>query len=491
MKSDPRFAWITALILCGFCLVFLAAIHPMKQPAAAAEISPPPASNYVLAQTGRVRMLRQNSGDPRPFFRVDFNLRDRNGNPAEYDPPRNAEELKKAIRISGDISQKLEFEPFYAAGSSGDATQAAASEMMLLVDVSGSMKASMGPDTNRLQVAKEAAQRLLQGFRPGMDRIAIVPFESRRVRERIQNADFVDSPEAAARQIESLSLGDEKGNTALYSATETAVRLLQERQKQDPSRQFLLAVLTDGDNDVHPERGDDRGLLGVEGREQLKKTINEAGIPVYTIGVGNPGGKSFNEAVLREMAADGGSYFLADTREKLNSILDILRRSLKDRLRITFYIANRRGCDRQTSIRFKVRLTAPGKGMVESGDLLWTCGMAGCAPEGDLDETERTALLRLPSRLPECNPWGILLRRLGLAALLSLGLAAFWFFVPRLMWPRPRMPVIPGRDLGARPAALPRTSSPKAGLDTGRKSKRQFEETQVYGKRGGQSDERG
>ena len=487
MKSDPLKAVLVT------CFLFQAAFHPVEQPSAAAEIAPASTSDYVLAQTGRVQMLRLSGGDPRPFFRIDFNVKDRNGNPAEYDPPKNVEELKKTVRILGDASQKLEFEPFYAVGSSGSSSQTIGSEMMLLVDVSGSMKAPMGPETNRLQVAKEAAKRLLQGFRPGLDRIAIVPFESRQVKERIQKADFVDSLEAAQRQIESLSLGDGKGNTALYSATETALQELKKRKSENPSRQFLLAVLTDGANDVLSERGDDPGLLGDGGLDQVKNVMTDAGIPVYTIGVGNPGGKSFNEEALREMASNGGGYFLADTPQGLNNILELLRRSLKDRLRIAFHIANRRGCDRQTSIRFKVRLMLPGKGAVESGDLLWTCGMAGCAPEGALDESESKALFSLPTRLPECNPWIILARRLGLAVLLSLGLAAFWFFVPRLMWPRPRMPKIPGREAGSLSSSAPRTpvnpSTPSP--SAGRKSKRQFEETQIYGNRGGKPDDRG
>lgn len=474
MKNDQKTATL------AICFLFLTAFRPVWQPSIAAEVAPISQSSFVLSQAGRVQMLSLSGGDPRPFFRVDFNVKDRNGNPAEYDPPKNVEEMRKAIRIAGDPGQKLEFEPFYAAGSSGSPSQAIGSEMMLLVDVSGSMNATMEPETNRIQVAKEAAKRLMQDLRPGLDRIAIVPFESRKVKERIQSANFVDSPEEARKQIEALSLGDVQGNTALYSATETALRRLQERQKQDPSRQFLLAVLTDGANDVHPERGDDPGLLGDEGRERVKKAAADAGFPVHTIGVGTPGGKGFNEEVLQEMASNGGSYFLADTPQSLNNILEVLRRSLKDRLRIAFYIANRRGCDRQTAIRFKVRLTLPGKGTMESGDLLWTCGMAGCAPEGALDESESKALFNLPVRLPECNPWGILARRLGLAALLSLGLAAFWFFVPRLMWPRPQMPKIGGREAGAVPSPSRSPSNPSSpSPGAGRKSKRQFEETQV------------
>ncbi len=482
MKSEMK---LTITICLGLWLLTCAACRRVEPSSRAAE---PPDANapLVLTQVSKTRMLRAREGDPRPFFRAEFNVTDRNGNPVEIEMPKD---LKSAISIAGDKRNKLEFKPFFvfADSPSDGKKQGAGGEMMLLVDVSGSMKAKLDDTRNRLQVAQEAAQRLLRGFREGIDRIAIIPFESRDVEKRIRDGEFVDTVEKAQRQIAELNLGDGEGNTALYSATETALLILQERKSKESSQQYLLAVLTDGKNDVDNPI-DDKELLGNEGLGRVKELAGNVGIPVYTIGVGTPG-KDFNEDVLRQMASNGGSYFSADKPEELNKALDSLRRSLQNRLQIAFYVANRRVCEAPRSINFKVQLTPPGKNLIESGELVWTGGIAGGAPEGELNDNEKKALTELQDPPPLCDVWGVLLRRLGMLGLLSAGLAALWFFAPRFFWPRPTLPQMPGRE-GQRPQpsrkpprsskSSPERDAPPAPSQSASKPRRQFEETRIY-----------
>jgi Mg-chelatase subunit ChlD len=473
----------TITICLSLWLLTGAACSRAGQSSRAAETSSS-AAPLVLKQVGRTQMLRSREGDPRPFFRAEFNVVDREGNLKKMEA---LKDLKSAINILGDPRDKLEFKPLYAASFGSDTNRSVGSEMLLLIDVSGSMKATMDAGRNRLQVAQEAAQQLLLGFRDGVDRIAIAPFESRAVKNRIREAEFVDTVAKAQGQIAALSLGDEKGNTALYSATETALRILQERSSKEPSRQYLLAVLTDGINDVDNPI-DEKGLLGDEGLGVVKDLAGKVGIPVYTIGVGTPG-KDFNKVALSEMVAHGGSYSSADNPEGLRKVLESLRRSLQNRLRVTFFIANRRVCGGLTSIRFNAQFTPPGKGTIESDDLIWTGGVAGNAAEGELDQYEKKALTDFPNPPPPCDPWRSLLWRFGMLGLLSAGLAALWFFVPRFFWPRPPLPQIPGRD-GQRPQPArkpPRASrsasepdEPAPSPRPSAKPRRQSEQTRIY-----------
>src|SRR5262247_2210978 len=199
----------------------------------------------------RVELLALDENDPRPYFHAELKF----ANPEQVKLPLRSEELQKMIKVreAGSLFMRegREFTPFKV---SNRATEGKL-DVMMLFDLSGSMiTGSLGGRT-RLDAAKDAARVLVEKFRPG-DRIAIAPFESHEVRARIENAVFAETPEAAEDQINRLQARRD-GNTALYSATVFALNRLQRLKKTD--RQYMLVVLTDGENDVRP--GDDPEAL--------------------------------------------------------------------------------------------------------------------------------------------------------------------------------------------------------------------------------------
>src|SRR5438034_43375 len=78
----------------------------------------------------------------------------------------------------------------------------------------------------------------------GGDRIAIVPFESHAVAERIAHATFQDSARAAEADLDRISPPEIHNNTALYSAVMDALPVLERERGSD--RAVALVVFTDG-----------------------------------------------------------------------------------------------------------------------------------------------------------------------------------------------------------------------------------------------------
>ena len=103
---------------------------------------------------------------------------------------------------------------------------------LLLIDISGSMLDSAGKPSetvsSKYEAAKEEAEKFLGGFQPGQDHVAVVAFESHRVRERVNTAVFAADIESAERQVTDLPLPQKHYNTGLYSAVDTALDVLAE-----------------------------------------------------------------------------------------------------------------------------------------------------------------------------------------------------------------------------------------------------------------------
>lgn len=190
--------------------------------------------------------------------------------------------------------------------------------IMILVDGS----ASMGDGT--LQIVRSVLRSFLSTI-PATTEVAVAPFSSVRVDERIGRADF-DVPEAAAGAL--LDFPPPANNTGLYSAIQIGARRLAATR---PSRGNLtlsvgspagvaggiaatsgrsndhLIVVTDGTNDVGSQ-GDDSGLLeGIPGRDAATDAVVEAGVHLWVLGVGD----RINRGELEALAAGTTRGFTA------------------------------------------------------------------------------------------------------------------------------------------------------------------------------------
>src|SRR5262245_42033663 len=228
----------------------------------------------------RVELLALDENDPRPYFHAELKF----ANPEQVKLPSRSEELQKLIKVREASSlfmrEGREFTPFNVSNRATDGKLT----VMMLFDLSGSMiTGSLGGRT-RLDAAKEAARILVEKFRSG-DRVAIAPFESHEVRARIEDAVFAKTPAEADGQINSLQARRD-GNTALYTATIFALNRLQRLKKEEPDRQYMLVVLTDGKNDVR-EGDDPETVKRKDDLDGVVKKLYETNIQTFAIGVGD------------------------------------------------------------------------------------------------------------------------------------------------------------------------------------------------------------
>lgn len=209
-------------------------------------------------------------------------------------------------------------------GSSTTEIEASGIDILLAVDVSGSMKAMDftlgGKPANRLEVVKKVVDEFI-AERPN-DRIGLLAFSGR---------PYLVSPLTLdhswlRKRLESLTIGMIEDGTAIGSAIGSGTNRLRDRK----AKSRILILLTDGMNNA----GRIPPLVAAEAAETLK-------IKVYTIGAGTRGeapipitdafGRrqivrmpvDIDEKTLSDVAEKTGAiYFRATDTESLNKIYD-------------------------------------------------------------------------------------------------------------------------------------------------------------------------
>ncbi|MBC8422888.1 VWA domain-containing protein [bacterium] len=205
-------------------------------------------------------------------------------------------------------------------------------DIVVALDISGSMRALDFQPDNRLAVAKSIIRDFVLGR--GEDRIGLVVFASRA---------FTQCPLTLDRSIltgflDEVQIGLIEDGTAIGLGLATAVNRL--RHSEATSRTVIL--LTDGSNNVP--------TLEPETAAELARTL---GVRVYTVGVGKKGMVPYpderfqgrrtrmvemplDEALLQEIArVTGGSYFRAEDAEALAQIFATIDELETSRYRTT------------------------------------------------------------------------------------------------------------------------------------------------------------
>jgi len=193
-------------------------------------------------------------------------------------------------------------------------------DLMLAIDVSASMNArDLKPD--RLEKARREAMSLIGLL--GGDRVGVITFAGEAFVQCPLTVDYG----AASMILSAIEPGTiPTPGTALADAIRTAVKAMETR----PDRAKALVIMTDGE---------DHGSQVIDAAREA----NEAGITIYTIGLGSTAGEpipeesgdgykrdrsgqivmsKLNEGVLIDVAAaTGGRYFRAtDTERELAAI---------------------------------------------------------------------------------------------------------------------------------------------------------------------------
>jgi Ca-activated chloride channel family protein len=248
-------------------------------------------------------------------------------------------------------------------------------DMVVALDVSGSMAAEDFQPRNRLEVAKEVVGEFVR--RRVDDRVGLVVFAAKSLTKAPPTTD----QDVLLRQLEDVRLDMLPDGTAIGSGMATALMRL--RQSKAASR--VIVLVTDGGNNA--------GEIDPSTATDIARAMQ---VRVYTIGVGSDGpvpipetlidratgqvvGKQralrevkFDEPLLRNIATQaGGEYFRAGDAGALRDVFQRIDRLEKSEIKQTSY--------RRYRELFVPWLTAAALLLALSGGL-WAAGLR-VAPE--------------------------------------------------------------------------------------------------------------
>jgi len=191
------------------------------------------------------------------------------------------------------------------------------SDVMLLMDRSGSMSALGNNPPQPLSLAKEAAVSFVEQLSP-KDKIGVVSFatKSKDPIDLTLTSDF----NLVKQTIESINI--ETGSTQytnIYEALHSAWQELISARIQTESSKILI-LLTDGQatNPKNPTGGTEEDDIKYAENLAIKESSNikKDDILIYTIGLG----KEINESFLKTLASKEENYFFAPTASDLEGI---------------------------------------------------------------------------------------------------------------------------------------------------------------------------
>ena len=424
------------------------------------------ASHPLLSQNVAGRLdfsdnIRMVDGDPAasvPCFRIKFNIVDAQGAPLPVQLPTPD---KLAENISVHVGEQP-ITPFFAVAS-GDKISVRPRVALVLVDISGSMNRPLATGQTRFEAAKMALSTFVDGFQDGMDRVAIVPFESHHVEPTIRAARFATTRQEALQQVQSLPQPESHNNTGLYSAVSIGIDVLSQELKNRAtnagSPETLIVLMTDGKNEVF--KGDDAGLLdGALGLQQAAEKVRGSGLQIIGIGFGDA--KDIDETALRQISTR--HYMTADAAT-LTRIFAVARTLLSSRIQATFASP---WPDRATlagkTLRVSVRLKLASGQELSSDQKLWVTPQMGVPLfEGHCDTDEMKALYQRVT--PTASGWMSVLRPVLVFLGLGCLLLVLWFWVPRLVWSEQYIGVVPTKRWASQTTVQKRAPQ---GFDTGK-----------------------
>ncbi|MFC1808996.1 VWA domain-containing protein [Candidatus Omnitrophota bacterium] len=209
-------------------------------------------------------------------------------------------------------------------------------DIILALDISGSMRAEDFQPDNRLTVAKQEARRFINNRKH--DRIGLVVFAGKSFTQCPLTLDY----EVLLELLDQVKIGHVVDGTAIGLAIGNAVNRLIESE----AKSKLIILLTDGENNA--------GQIDPFTASEIAKTM---GIRIYTIGVGRGGlvpypaddpffGRIYknirldvDEKTLRTIASmTKGLYFRARDRKGLREIYDTIDELEKTEIKVKEYV---------------------------------------------------------------------------------------------------------------------------------------------------------
>jgi len=208
-------------------------------------------------------------------------------------------------------------------------------DILLTLDISGSMASIDFTPKNRLEVAKEVIAAFIEKRKT--DRLGLVIFAATAYTKCPLTIDY----DILKFNLQDTELGELEDGTALGMALATAVN----RIRNAPAKTKIIILLTDGVNN--------RGEIDPRDAAKMARDFN---IKVYTIGAGIRGEAPYpvldsfgrqqyvmvnveiDETLLQEIAkTTGGLYFRATDRDSLQTIFSEIDRWEKTRIKTRNY----------------------------------------------------------------------------------------------------------------------------------------------------------
>lgn len=236
---------------------------------------------------------------------------------------RYREQILAALKISSFILLTIALaRPQY--GNQISETETSGKDIMLTLDISGSMQALDfkldGQNVDRLTALKKVVKDFIE-TRKG-DRIGIVVFGT----QSFTQCPLTQDTELLKQYVDALEIGMAGENTAIGDGLAIALK----RIKDIEAESKVIVLVSDGDDTAS-------ALSPIQAAETAKKL----GVKIHVIGIGGEGpapmpmrdmfGRtvyryaqlSFNEKLLKNIASEtSGEYFFAKDTEKLSNIYD-------------------------------------------------------------------------------------------------------------------------------------------------------------------------
>ena len=209
-------------------------------------------------------------------------------------------------------------------------------DIMLVLDISSTMKSEDFKPQNRMYVAKEVIKEFVKGRQN--DRIGLVIFAGQAFTQCPLTLDYG----VLLTFLDQVDFGMVEDRTAIGMGLATAVN----RLRDSKAKSRIIILLTDGINNA--------GEIDPQTAADIAHAL---GIRVYTIGVGKPGkapypvedpvfGKRYiyldnelDEAQLTKIAEiTGGKYFRAKTEDMLKNVYDQISQLEKTKVKIKEYL---------------------------------------------------------------------------------------------------------------------------------------------------------
>jgi len=205
-------------------------------------------------------------------------------------------------------------------------------DIVIALDISGSMQAMDFQPSNRIEVAKEEAEKFIRARKH--DRIGLVVFSSQSFTQCPLTLDY----DVLTRLLEEVHIGLIKDGTAIGLAIANAVN----RLRDSTAKSKIVILITDGANNA--------GNIDPITAAELAKTF---GIRIYTIGVGKEGlvpfpvddplfGRRYVQAkvdmdepsLIKIAEMTGGKYFRAQDESALAETYRIIDQLEKSKIEV-------------------------------------------------------------------------------------------------------------------------------------------------------------